>query len=91
MTYEGNQSTVDVKPLQAGHRHRKGIFISCPILRAVIPVKVIGRFGKLRRTMLLSLDKYKSFCRKATHGVTLDGKVVKAWFILLLISVSLNL
>lgn len=83
MTYEGNQITVDVKPLQADHRHRKGIFIRGPVLQAVIPVKVVGRFGKLRRTMLLSLDKYKSFCRKATHGVTLDGNVVKKWFILL--------
>lgn len=67
MTYEGNQITVDVKLLQAGHRHRKGVFISCPVLRAVILVRVVGRFGKLRRTVLLS---------KATHGVTLDGNIV---------------
>lgn len=39
VTDEGNQITIDVKPLQAGCGHTKGIFISCPILRAIIPVK----------------------------------------------------
>ena len=56
-TDKGNQITANLRPWQAGNR--KGFAPSCPVLRAIIPVKVMGRFAKLRRQTLLSLNEYK--------------------------------
>ena len=56
-TDKGNQITANLRPWQAGSR--MGFAPSCPVLRAIIPVKVTGRFAKPRRQMLLSLNEYK--------------------------------
>lgn len=56
-TDKGNQITANLRPWQAGNR--KGFAPSCPVLRAIIPVKVMGRCAKLRRQTLLSLNEYK--------------------------------
>lgn len=46
-TDKGNQITANLRPWQAGSR--TGFAPSCLVLRAIIPVKVMGRFAKLRR------------------------------------------
>ena len=70
LTKEGNQimADIDVRSLRAGQGHRRGIFISCPVLRAVIPM--MGKFAKLRM-MLLPINKFKSFCKQAFYGLHL--------------------
>lgn len=75
-TDKGNQITANLRPWQAGSGNRTGFAPSYTILRAIIPVKVMGRFAKLRRQMFLSLNEYKKFCKMVTQGViTCDGKM----------------
>lgn len=71
LTKEGNQITayIDVRSLHAGQGYRRGGFISCPMLRAVIPM--MGRYAKLRM-ILLRLNKYRLFCKQASDGVILE-------------------